>query len=242
MRFNSRIRLFQCYWHVWENRENARTAKGQAPLFLSICLCSSHCHCVYFQDSPESVQAQLCLCFTHAKCDFILRRGNRGGKKEGRPVSFTNKIKLYHLQHFTLSRFPAASFLMNRQTEKSACKVLKDGLQVPPPDRQISLGTQHPPQVINTNVGPGLFYKQQKNVIHNSFYTLTPAIYCVAILQLAESIKGHSVVKTDNNSSLCVEMCVGIRVLGHLLFFMPGLMMDQRLFGRVSLLTFSHTF
>ncbi len=48
MRFNSRVRLFLCYWHVWGNRENARTAKGQAALFFSICLCSSHCHCVYF--------------------------------------------------------------------------------------------------------------------------------------------------------------------------------------------------
>lgn len=39
MRFNSRIRLFLCYWHVWENRENARTAKGQATslsLYLSL--------------------------------------------------------------------------------------------------------------------------------------------------------------------------------------------------------------
>ncbi len=36
-------------------------------------------------------------------------------------------------------------------------------------------------------------------------------------------------------------MCVGIRVLGHLLFFMLGLMMDWCLFGRVSLLTFSHS-
>lgn len=48
-------------------------------------------------------------------------------------------------------------------------------------------------------------------------------------------------MKTNNNSSLCVEMYVGIRVLGHLLFFMLGLMMDWCLFGRVSLLTFSHT-
>lgn len=48
-------------------------------------------------------------------------------------------------------------------------------------------------------------------------------------------------MKIDNNSSLCVEMYVGIRVLGHLLFFMLGLMMDWCLFGRVSLLTFTHS-